>query len=99
MRFLGRHQQPAHDIIDPADGYLFDTAHPFLRWLLQNQDRGAYYQTEPYNTHEHLRHLLPIARGALAEADVRMAELDAIAATQGPGLPYALVVGLKARQA
>jgi N6-L-threonylcarbamoyladenine synthase len=48
---------------------------------------------------EHLRNLLPVARGALAEAGVTGAQVDAVAATQGPGLPNALLVGLKAAQA
>ncbi len=50
-------------------------------------------------TREHLRHLLPLARQALAEAGVTTRELDAVAATRGPGLPSALLVGLKAAQA
>jgi N6-L-threonylcarbamoyladenine synthase len=48
---------------------------------------------------EHLRNLMPVARSALAAAHVEPRELDAIAATQGPGLPSALLVGLKAAQA
>jgi N6-L-threonylcarbamoyladenine synthase len=47
---------------------------------------------------EHLRNLLPVARAALDTAQVRATELDAIAATQGPGLPNALLLGLKAAQ-
>ena len=47
---------------------------------------------------EHLRNLLPVARAALAKAEVTVKELDAIAATQGPGLPNALLLGLKAAQ-
>ena len=50
-------------------------------------------------TREHLRNLLPVARTALSEAGVPAAGLDAIAATQGPGLPSALLVGFKAAQA
>jgi N6-L-threonylcarbamoyladenine synthase len=50
-------------------------------------------------TREHLRHLLPLARQALAKAGVTTRELDAVAATRGPGLPSALLVGLKAAQA
>jgi N6-L-threonylcarbamoyladenine synthase len=50
-------------------------------------------------TREHLRNLLPVARQALGEAGLTPAELDAVAATQGPGLPSALLVGLKAAQA
>ncbi|MGA9450830.1 MAG: tRNA (adenosine(37)-N6)-threonylcarbamoyltransferase complex transferase subunit TsaD [Verrucomicrobiia bacterium] len=64
---------------------------------------------------EHLKNLLPVARTALTQAKVGGAdlpvshdaprhvptdlELDAVAATQGPGLPTALLVGFKAAQA
>ncbi|MGB8371153.1 MAG: tRNA (adenosine(37)-N6)-threonylcarbamoyltransferase complex transferase subunit TsaD [Limisphaerales bacterium] len=64
---------------------------------------------------EHLRNLIPIVQTALREAKIGTAdlpvsqdaqqhvptdlELDAIAATQGPGLPMALLVGFKAAQA
>jgi N6-L-threonylcarbamoyladenine synthase len=48
---------------------------------------------------EHLRNLLPVARSALASSGVASERLDAVAATQGPGLPNALLVGLKAAQA
>lgn len=50
-------------------------------------------------TREHLRNLLPVTRQALSAAGVAPKELDAVAATQGPGLPSALMVGLKAAQA
>src|ERR1017187_2518374 len=48
---------------------------------------------------EHLRNLIPVARSALGEAGVSIEQLDAVAATQGPGLPNALLVGFKAAQA
>ena len=48
---------------------------------------------------EHLKNLLPVARAALSEAGVTVEQLDAVAATRGPGLPNALLVGLKAAQA
>jgi N6-L-threonylcarbamoyladenine synthase len=48
---------------------------------------------------EHLRNLMPVARMALHEASVPTDQLDAVAATRGPGLPSALMVGLKAAQA
>ena len=48
---------------------------------------------------EHLKNLLPVAQSALHEAGVSPPQLDAVAATQGPGLPTALMVGLKAAQA
>ena len=47
---------------------------------------------------EHLRNLMPVARQALGQAGVTTGELDAIAATRGPGLPGALLVGLRAAQ-
>jgi N6-L-threonylcarbamoyladenine synthase len=48
---------------------------------------------------EHLRNLLPVARAALAVADLTAEEIEAVAATQGPGLPAALLVGFQAAQA
>jgi N6-L-threonylcarbamoyladenine synthase len=46
-----------------------------------------------------LKNLLPVTREALAEAKISAQDLDAVAATQGPGLPTALLVGFKAAQA
>jgi N6-L-threonylcarbamoyladenine synthase len=48
---------------------------------------------------EHLKNLMPIAREALRGSGFAPADLEAIAATQGPGLPSALMAGLKAGQA
>ena len=48
---------------------------------------------------EHLKNLLPVARAALNGAKVTADQLNAVAATQGPGLPMALLVGFKAAQA
>lgn len=48
---------------------------------------------------EHLKNLAPVAQAALREAGVAATELDALAATRGPGLPTALLVGFKAAQA
>ena len=48
---------------------------------------------------EHLRNLIPVTQSALREAGISVAQLDAVAATQGPGLPNALLVGFKAAQA
>jgi len=48
---------------------------------------------------EHLKNVLPVAQSALREAGITAVQLDAIAATQGPGLPTALLVGYKAAQA
>lgn len=48
---------------------------------------------------EHLRNLIPVAQSAFQAADIRIDEVQAVAATQGPGLPNALMVGLKAAEA
>ena len=45
---------------------------------------------------QHLRALLPVVRRALHDAECGWDDLDAVAATAGPGLPGALVVGLNA---
>jgi N6-L-threonylcarbamoyladenine synthase len=43
---------------------------------------------------EHLRQIVPVVREALEQANVGLADLDAIAVTQGPGLVGALLVGI-----
>jgi N6-L-threonylcarbamoyladenine synthase len=43
---------------------------------------------------EHLRAVVPVVRAALAQANVALADLDAIAVTSGPGLAGALLVGI-----
>jgi N6-L-threonylcarbamoyladenine synthase len=46
-------------------------------------------------TREHLRNLPVVVRLALSQAGISAAEVQAVAATQGPGLPNALMTGLK----
>src|SRR5215471_6249697 len=43
---------------------------------------------------EHLRQIVPVVREAVAQAGMRLEELDAIGVTQGPGLVGALLVGI-----
>ncbi len=50
-------------------------------------------------TREHLRNLIPVTQEAFAKAGIAAKDLDAVAATQGPGLPPALVIGFQAGQA
>lgn len=50
-------------------------------------------------TREHLRNLPVVTRSALNAADLRPDDLDAVAATLGPGLPQALMIGVRAAQA
>src|SRR5258708_7250384 len=42
---------------------------------------------------EHLRQIVPVVRGALAQARLRLADVDAIGVTEGPGLVGGLLVG------
>jgi len=48
---------------------------------------------------EHLKNLLPVTQTALHEAGLSASNVDAVAATQGPGLAIALLIGFKAAQA
>lgn len=50
-------------------------------------------------TREHLRRLKPVVETALHQGKMAPSQLDAVAATQGPGLPGALLIGLKHAQA
>jgi N6-L-threonylcarbamoyladenine synthase len=43
---------------------------------------------------EHLRNIVPVVRQAIAQAGIALADLDAIAVTEGPGLAGALLVGI-----
>jgi N6-L-threonylcarbamoyladenine synthase len=43
---------------------------------------------------EHLRQIVPVVREAVSQAGMKLAELDAIGVTQGPGLVGALLVGI-----
>lgn len=43
---------------------------------------------------EHLKNIVPVVRAALAKAGITLAELDAVAVTEGPGLAGALLVGI-----
>ena len=47
---------------------------------------------------EHLKNLLPVASQAIAESGIPTSKLDAVAATRGPGLPGALLIGFHAGQ-
>ncbi|MFZ0640531.1 MAG: tRNA (adenosine(37)-N6)-threonylcarbamoyltransferase complex transferase subunit TsaD [Candidatus Acidiferrales bacterium] len=43
---------------------------------------------------EHLRQIVPVVREAIAQANMALADVDAIGVTQGPGLVGSLLVGL-----
>ena len=50
-------------------------------------------------TREHLKNIQPVIREALSLASCTISEISAVAATRGPGLSSALMVGWKAAQA
>ena len=50
-------------------------------------------------TREHMKNIQPVIQEALSQASCSVSDLSAIAATRGPGLPPALMVGWKAAQA
>ena len=43
---------------------------------------------------EHLRRIVPVVREAMEQANLRLADVDAIGVTQGPGLVGSLLVGI-----
>jgi N6-L-threonylcarbamoyladenine synthase len=43
---------------------------------------------------EHLRHIVPVMRQALLDANITLKDISAIAVTEGPGLAGALMVGI-----
>src|SRR3954470_15950854 len=47
---------------------------------------------------EHLQHLFPLLRDALASANVEWKDVEALAVTAGPGLIGALLVGVAGAQ-
>jgi N6-L-threonylcarbamoyladenine synthase len=49
-------------------------------------------------TREHLRNFLPTARAALEQAQIGPKDIEVVAATVGPGLPQALMMGARAAQ-
>src|SRR4051812_25991230 len=69
--------------------------------LLSNAVASQFTAHQPYGgvvpelaAREHLRAIAPIVRKALADAQITLNDVDAIAVTQGPGLAGALLVGI-----
>lgn len=48
---------------------------------------------------KHIEHIMPVIKEALTKANISLGEVDAVAATYGPGLVGALLVGLSAGKA
>lgn len=69
--------------------------------VLSNAVASQFGAHQPYGgvvpelaAREHLRAISPVVHKALADADVTLDDIDAIAVTQGPGLAGALLVGI-----
>src|SRR4030081_3041306 len=75
---------------------LYDSARGLLGHALHSQMamHEAYGGGVPgLASRAHIRRLVPLVEGLLADAEKRLADLDGIAYTQGPGLAGALLVG------
>jgi N6-L-threonylcarbamoyladenine synthase len=75
---------------------LYDTAAGLLGDALHSQaDLHARYGgvVPELASRDHVRHLVPLATAVLAQAGRRIADVDLVAYTQGPGLGGALLVG------
>ncbi len=75
---------------------LYDSARGLLAHTLYSQStlHADYGGVVPeLASRDHIRRVLPLTRQALVEAGCELADLDAIAYTEGPGLAGALLVG------
>ena len=75
---------------------VYDTDRGLLAQALHSQVamHEAYGGVVPeLASRDHVRRVVPLARGTLASAGMRVADLDGIAYTRGPGLAGALLVG------
>ena len=81
---------------DESGVALFDTRRGLLgHWLHSQVAMHADYGgvVPELASRDHIRRVLPLTRELLAECGLKLADLDAIAYTQGPGLAGALLVG------
>lgn len=84
---------------DETSAAVVEDGHTFYSNIVASQDdlhRATGGVVPEVAARQHLRALVPVVREALRLADRRWEDLDAIAATAGPGLPGALVVGFNA---
>ena len=78
---------------------LYDTARGLLGHALHSQVamHAEYGGVVPeLASRDHIRRLLPLTRRILGQAGLEIADIDAVAYTQGPGLAGALLVGAAA---
>src|SRR2546430_10402110 len=75
---------------------VYDTERGLLAHALHSQVamHEAYGGVVPeLASRDHIRRVVPLTKRVVAEAGSRLADLDAIAFTEGPGLAGALLVG------
>lgn len=79
---------------------LFDSARPGQQGLLGQALHSQVAMHERYGgvvpelaSRDHIRRILPLTREVLAQADLPLERVDALAFTEGPGLAGALLVG------
>jgi N6-L-threonylcarbamoyladenine synthase len=87
---------------ETAAAVVAETADPERPWIIRSSIVAS--QVEIHRewggvvpelaSRQHVRDICPVVERALAEADVELAAVDAIAVTQGPGLVGSLLVGV-----
>ena len=81
---------------DETAAAVLDGGRKVLGQVVASQDKvhGPYGGVVPeLASRRHLEDILPVVRGALSQAGVRLADLEGIAVTQGPGLVGSLLIG------
>lgn len=71
-------------------------AHALHSQIAMHQEYGGV--VPELASRDHIRRILPLTRQALADAGLRIKEIDAVAYTAGPGLAGALLVGASVAQ-
>ncbi|MFQ5600715.1 MAG: tRNA (adenosine(37)-N6)-threonylcarbamoyltransferase complex transferase subunit TsaD [Candidatus Krumholzibacteriia bacterium] len=85
---------------DTAAAVLRDDRHVLSNLVASQLTHRDYGGVVPeIASRQHLKHVLPVMRAALERAEVAQEDLDGVAATSGPGLLGAVLVGLSAAKA
>ena len=81
---------------DETAAAVLDGGRTVLGQVVASQDKvhGPYGGVVPeLASRRHLEDILPVVRGALSQASVRLEDIEGIAVTQGPGLVGSLLIG------
>jgi N6-L-threonylcarbamoyladenine synthase len=87
---------------DETAAAVLDGGRKVLGQVVASQDKvhGPYGGVVPeLASRRHLEDILPVVRGALSQAGARLADLEGIAVTQGPGLVGSLLIGCSVAKA